>query len=63
MKVMIEVPDGTIAIGINYVHVVKDGENKGVKMGGFGMNTAEIYENVLEAIDLPDIPEEGQECQ
>lgn len=59
MKVMIEVPEGTIALGINYVHVV-DGEKKDIRMGGFGMNTREIYENVLEAIDLPDTPEEGQ---
>ncbi len=58
MKVLIEVPEGTVAIGINYVYVV-EGEKKDIRMGGFGMNTREIYENVLEAIDLPDIPEEG----
>lgn len=61
MKVLIEVPEGTVALGINYVHVVEDGEKKDIRMGGFGMNTREIYENVLEAIDLPDIPEEGQD--
>lgn len=60
MKVLIEVPEGTIALGINYVYVV-EGEKKDIKMSGFGMSTREIYENVLEAIDLPDIPEEGQE--
>ena len=58
MKVLIEVPEGTIALGINYVHIV-EGEKKDIKMGGFGMNTREISETVLEAIDLPDIPEEG----
>lgn len=58
MKVLIEVPEGTIALGINYVHIV-EGEKKDIKMGCFGMYTREIYENVLEAIDLPDIPEEG----
>ena len=56
MKVLIEVPEGTIALRINYVHIV-EGEKKDIRMGGFGMNTREIYENVLEAIDLPDIPE------
>ena len=59
MKVLIEVPENTVALGINYVHIV-EGEKKDIRMGGFGMNTREIYENVLEAIDLPDIPEEGQ---
>lgn len=60
MKVLIEVPEGTIGLGINYVHIV-EGEKKDIRMGGFGMNTKEIYENVLEAIELPDIPEEGQD--
>lgn len=61
MKVLIEVPEGTLGLGINYVYVVKDGEKKDIRMGGFGINTREIYENVLEAIDLPDTPEEGQD--
>ena len=59
MKVLIEVPDGTVALGINYVHVV-EGEKKDIRMGGFGMNTREIYENVLEAIDLPEPYKEGE---
>lgn len=62
MKVLIEVPEGTIALGINYVHVVENGDSKDIKMGGYGMNTREIYENVLEEIDLPDKPEGAEKC-
>lgn len=55
MKVMIEVPENTIGLGIDYVYVVEDGEKKGIEMGGFGMNTREIYENVIEPIEEDDI--------